>query len=46
MSWTAARLVGMKQYSVDLRKRLLGSIDAGLSRAEASRLFGVGTIRR
>ena len=33
----------MKQYSVDLRERLLGAIDAGLSQAEASRLFGVGT---
>lgn len=33
----------MKQYSVDLRERLLGAIDAGLSHAEASRLFGVGT---
>jgi transposase len=33
----------MKQYSVDLRERLLGAIDAGLSQAEASRVFGVGT---
>jgi transposase len=33
----------MKQYTVDLRERLLGAIDAGLSQAEASRLFGVGT---
>jgi transposase len=33
----------MKQYSVDRRERLLGAIDAGLSQAEASRLFGVGT---
>lgn len=33
----------MKQYSVDLRERLLGAIDAGLSQAEAARLFGVGT---
>lgn len=33
----------MKQYSVDLRERLLQAIDAGLSQAEASRLFGVGT---
>jgi transposase len=33
----------MKQYSVDLRERLLGAIDVGLSQAEASRLFGVGT---
>lgn len=33
----------MKHYSVDLRERLLGAIDAGLSQAEASRLFGVGT---
>jgi transposase len=33
----------MKQYSVDLRERLLGAIAAGLSQAEASRLFGVGT---
>jgi transposase len=36
-------LPGMKQYSVDLRERLLGAIDAGLSQAEAARLFGVGT---
>ena len=36
-------MVTMKQYSVDLRERLLGAIDAGLSQAEASRLFGVGT---
>lgn len=33
----------MKQYTVDLRERLLGAIDAGLSQAEASRVFGVGT---
>jgi transposase len=33
----------MKQYSVDLRERLLGAIDAGLSQAGAARLFGVGT---
>ena len=33
----------MKQYSVDLRERLLGAIDAGLSQAEAARFFGVGT---
>ncbi len=33
----------MKQYSVDLRERRLGAIDAGLSQAEASRLFDVGT---
>ncbi len=33
----------MKQYSVDLRERLLGAIDAGLSQAESARLFGVGT---
>lgn len=33
----------MKQYSVDLRERLLRAIDAGLSHAEAARLFGVGT---
>lgn len=31
----------MKQYSVDLRERLLRAIDAGLSQAEAARLFGV-----
>ena len=31
----------MKQYSADLRERLLGAIDAGLSQAEAARLFGV-----
>jgi transposase len=38
----------MKQYSVDLRERLLRAIDAGLAVAEAARLFGVGesTIRR
>jgi transposase len=36
-------LSGVKQYSVDLRERLLGAIDAGLSQAEAARLFGVGT---
>ncbi len=38
----------MKPYSVDLRERLLGAIDAGLSQAEAARLFGVGptTIKR
>jgi transposase len=33
----------VKQYSVDLRERLLRAIDAGLSQAEAARLFGVGT---
>ena len=33
----------MKQYSVDLRERLLRAIDAGLGQAEAARLFGVGT---
>jgi transposase len=33
----------MKQYSVDLRERLLRAIDAGLSQAEAARLFGVGS---
>ena len=33
----------MKQYSADLRERLLGAIDAGLPQAEAARLFGVGT---
>ncbi len=43
MSWGAARLVGMQQYSVDLRERRLGAIDAGLSQAEASRRFGLGT---
>jgi transposase len=32
----------MKQYSTDLRERLLGAIDAGLPQAEAARLFGVG----
>ena len=31
----------MKQYSADLRERLLRAIDAGLSQAEAARLFGV-----
>ena len=40
--------VAMKQYSADLRERLLGAIDAGLPQAEAARLFGVGlsTIKR
>lgn len=33
----------MKQYSVDRRERRLRTIDAGLSQAEASRRFGVGT---
>jgi transposase len=33
----------VKQYSVDLRERLLRAIDAGLPQAEAARLFGVGT---
>ena len=33
----------MKPYSVDLRERLLGAIDAGLSQAEAARLVGVST---
>jgi transposase len=33
----------MKQYSVDLRERLLSAIDAGLSQAAAARLLGVGT---
>jgi putative transposase len=38
----------MKQYSADLRERLLGAIDAGLPQAEAARLFGIGvsTIKR
>jgi transposase len=38
----------MKQYSTDLRERLLRAIDAGLPAAEAARLFGVcgSTIRR
>lgn len=38
----------MKQYSADLRERLLGAIDAGLPLAEAARLFRVcpSTIRR
>jgi transposase len=38
----------VKQYSADLRERLLGAIDAGLPHAEAVRLFGVGasTLRR
>ena len=31
----------MKQYSADLRERLLGAIDAGLPQAEAAHLFGV-----
>ncbi len=33
----------MKQYAVDLRERRLRAMDAGLSQAEASRRFGVGT---
>jgi transposase len=33
----------MKHYSVDLRERQLSASDAGLSQAEASRIFGVGT---
>ena len=33
----------MKQYSADLRERLLRAIDAGRSQAEVSRIFGVGT---
>ncbi len=33
----------VKQYSVDLRERLLGAIDAGLSQAAAARRFSVGT---
>jgi transposase len=38
----------VKQYSADLRERLLGAIDAGLPVAEGARLFGVcpSTIRR
>ena len=38
----------VKQYSADLRERLLGAIDAGLPQAEAARLFGIGvsTIKR
>jgi transposase len=38
----------MKQYSVDLRERLLRAVDAGLPLGEAARLFGVGvsTINR
>jgi transposase len=31
----------MKQYSADLRERLLGAIDGGLPLAEAARLFRV-----
>jgi transposase len=31
----------VKQYSADLRERLLSAIDAGLSQTEAARLFGV-----
>ena len=33
----------MKQYSADLRERLVGAIDAGLPQVEAARLFGVCT---
>jgi transposase len=38
----------VKQYSADLRERLVGAIDAGLPQAEAARLFGIGvsTIKR
>jgi transposase len=38
----------MKQYSADLRERLLGAIDGGLSLAAAARLFAVSeaSIRR
>lgn len=38
----------MKPYSVDLRERLLGAIDAGLPVAEGARLLGIcpSTIRR
>ena len=38
----------MKQYSADLRERLLRAIDAGFPQAEAARLFGVSlsTIKR
>ena len=32
----------MKQYSADLRERLVGAIDTGLPQAEAARRFGVG----
>jgi transposase len=32
----------MKQYTTDLRERLLGAIDAGLPQAEAARYFRVG----
>lgn len=32
----------MKQYSADLRERLLRAIDTGLPQAEAARRFGVG----
>jgi transposase len=32
----------VKQYSADLRERLLGAIDVGLPQAEAARFFGVG----
>ena len=41
-------LWSVKQYSVDLRERLLRAIDAGLGQAEAAGLFGVGisTIKR
>jgi transposase len=32
----------MKQYSADLRERLLGAIDAGFPQAEAARFLRVG----
>ena len=36
----------VKQYSADLRERLLGAIDADLSQTEAARLLGESTIKR
>jgi transposase len=32
----------MKAYSPDLRARILGAVDAGMSKSEAARVFRVG----
>ncbi len=38
----------MKAYSSDLRSKILAAVDAGMSKSEAARVFGVGrsTIKR
>lgn len=38
----------MRAYSPDLRAKILAAVDAGMSKAQAARTFGVGeeTIRR